>query len=109
MTMKPAAVSCSPSAVSSTSDEVSPWCTQRPASPTDPATTSTNAATSWSVTFSRSFTASTVNEARSRISAASSDDTTPSCSSASIAASSTSSQVSSFRCSDQTAPISGRV
>ena len=80
-----------------------------PASPTDSATTSTNAATSWSVTFSRSLTASTVKVARSRIAAASSAGTTPRSASASITASSTSSQVSSLRCSDQTAPISGRV
>ena len=56
-----------------------------------------------------SFTASTVNAARSRTCAASSSGTTPSSVSASTTASSTSSQVSSFRCSDQTAPISGRV
>ena len=95
--------------MSSTSDEVRPWWTQRPASPTEPATTSTNAATSWSVTFSRSLTSSTVKEARSRIVAASSSGTTPCSESASTTASSTCSQVSNLRRSDQTAPISGRV
>ena len=95
--------------MSSTSDEVSPWWTQRPASPTEPATTSTKAATSWSVTFSRSLTASTVNEARSRIAAASSSGTTPCSESTSTTASSTWSHVSNLRRSDQTAPISGRV
>jgi hypothetical protein len=95
--------------VSSTSDDVSPWCTQRPASPTDSATTSTKAATSWSVIFSRSLTASTVNEARSRITSASAGGTTPCSASASTAASSTCSQASSLRRSVHTAPISGRV
>ena len=47
---RPASRSCSASAVSSTSEEVSPKWIQRPASPTDAGTTSTNAATSWSVT-----------------------------------------------------------
>ena len=59
----PARRSCSASAVSSTSDEVSPKWIQRPAGPADAPSTSTNAATSWSVTASRSFTASTVNVA----------------------------------------------
>jgi len=55
------------------------------------------------------LTASTVNEARSRTCARLPPGTTPSSDSASTAASSTCSQVSIFRCSDQTAPISGRV
>ena len=59
----PTARSCSASAVSSTSEEVSPKWIQRPASPAEAASTSTNAATSWSVTRSRSSTASTVNVA----------------------------------------------
>ena len=46
--------------MSSTSDDVSPKWIQRPAGPADEASTSTKAATSWSVTASRSFTASTV-------------------------------------------------
>ena len=53
-----------PAPVSSTSEEVSPKWIQRPAGPADAASTSTNAATSWSVTRSRSCTASTVNVAR---------------------------------------------
>ena len=52
-----------PSAVSSTSDEVRPKWIQRPAGPAEAASTSTNAATSWSVTRSRSAMASTVNVA----------------------------------------------
>ena len=56
----PARRSCRASAVSSTSDEVRPKWIQRPAGPADPLRTSTKAATSWSVTASRSFTASTV-------------------------------------------------
>ena len=55
----PTARSCSASAVSSTSEEVRPKWIQRPASPAEAASTSTNAATSWSVTRSRSLTAST--------------------------------------------------
>ena len=46
--------------VSRTSLEVSPWWIQRPAGPALSASTSTKAATSWSVTRSRSATASTV-------------------------------------------------
>ena len=56
-TSSPAARSCSASAVSSTSEEVSPKWIQRPAWPAERASTSTNAAMSWSVTFSRSWTA----------------------------------------------------
>ena len=55
--ISPAARSCSPVAVSSTSLEVRPKWIQRPASPADALRTSTNAATSWSVTASRSCTA----------------------------------------------------
>ena len=49
--------------MSSTSLEVSPWWIQRPAGPAEADSTSTNAAVSWSVTFSRSLIASTVNVA----------------------------------------------
>lgn len=80
-----------------------------PGSPTEAATTSTKAATSWSVTFSRSSTASTVNAAFARASAAASGGTAPSAAQASVAASSTSSQLCSFASGVQTAPISGRV
>ena len=59
----PARWSCSASAVSSTSEDVRPKWIQRPAGPAEAASTSTNAATSWSVTCSRSLTASTVNVA----------------------------------------------
>ena len=62
-TTSPAAFSCSASAVSRTSEEVRPKWIQRPAGPAEAASTSTNAAMSWSVTFSRSLTASTVNVA----------------------------------------------
>ena len=95
--------------MSSTSEDVSPWWTQRPSSPIEAATTSTNAATSWSVICSRSLTASTVKLARSRTTAASAAGTAPASASASTTASSTASQPSSFACSDQTAPMSGRV
>ena len=49
--------------MSSTSLEVSPWWIQRPAGPAEADSTSTNAAVSWSVTFSRSSISSTVNVA----------------------------------------------
>ena len=91
--------------MSSTSDEVRPKWIQRPAGPAEAASTSTNAATSWSVTFSRSWTASTVKLA-ARI-ASRSWDVGPS--SASAAATSTSRQASIFAWSVQMAPSSGRV
>jgi hypothetical protein len=99
--------SCIASPVSSTSDDVSPWWIHRPSSPTDAATTSTNAATSWRVTRSRSRTASTSNDARSRHARASSFGTTPTAAHASTAASSTSSQFAILARSDQIAAISG--
>ena len=49
--------------MSSTSLAVRPWWIQRPAGPADAASTSTNAAVSWSVTSSRSAIACTVNVA----------------------------------------------
>ena len=49
--------------MSRTSLEVRPWWIQRPAGPAEAASTSTNAAVSWSVTRSRSSIASTVNVA----------------------------------------------
>ena len=49
--------------MSSTSLEVRPKCSQRPAGPALAPSTSTKAATSWSVTASRSWTAATVNVA----------------------------------------------
>jgi hypothetical protein len=104
-TISPAACSWSASAVSSTSDEVSPKWIQRPASPADSLKTSTNAATSWSVIFSRSCAASTVNVA-ARI-ASSSAGVGPSISSQ--AATSTCRHASIRAWSVQTAPISGRV
>ena len=58
--ISPAAFSWSARAVSSTSEEVRPKWIQRPASPAEAASTSTKAATSWSVIRSRSWTASTV-------------------------------------------------
>jgi len=69
--------------------------TQRPCSPTDCATTSTKAATSWSVTFSRSATASTVKEALDRAASAAAAGTTPSSAQASVAANGTVSPIAS--------------
>jgi hypothetical protein len=104
-TISPAARSCSASAVSRTSDDVSPKWIQRPAGPALALSTSTNAATSWSVTRSRSRTASTLNVA-ARIAARSSAEG-PGISSQ--AATSTSRQVSIRASSDQSAPIAARV
>src|SRR4029453_13761237 len=95
--------------VSTTSLEVSPWCTHAPAGrPTDSWTTSTNAATSWSVTRSRSSTAAGVTEARRRIASASAGGITPSFAPASPARSSTSSHVASRASSVNSSAISGR-
>ena len=80
---------------------------QRPGSPIDVATTSTKAATSWRVTRSRSFTASTVNDARSRHARASASGITPSSDHASTARSSISSQFAIRVWSDHTSAISG--
>ena len=91
--------------MSSTSDEVRPKWIQRPAGPADALSTSTKAATSWSVTASRSFTASTVKVAP-RI-ASRSSSVGPS--SASAAATSTSRQAVIRASSVQMAPSSGRV
>ena len=81
-------------AVSTTSLEVRPWCTQAPSGrPTRSWTTSTKAATSCSVVRSRSSMAATSKPPRSRIAVAASGGTTPSLAWASTASSSTSSQV----------------
>ena len=91
--------------MSSTSLEVSPWWIQRPAGPAEADSTSTNAAVSWSVTFSRSAIACTVNVA-ARI-ASSSRAVGPESSSA--AATSTSRIASKCASSDHTSASSGRV
>ena len=102
-----AARSCSANPVSSTSLDVIPKWIQRPSSPIDAATTSTNAATSCRVTASRSRTASTVNDARSRHAAASAAGIAPSSAHASTASSSISSQFAIRASSDQMAATSG--
>ena len=101
----PARRSCRASAVSSTSDEVRPKWIQRPAGPADPLRTSTKAATSWSVTASRSFTASTVKVAPRMASRSSAVGP----SSASAAATSTSRQAVIRASSVQSSPSWGRV
>ncbi len=108
----PAARSCSASAVSSTSEEVNPKWIQRPASPALADSTSTNAATSWSVVRSRSLTASTVNVAARIASSSAAVGPSPSPSSAgssSQAATSTRRHVSMRASSVHRAPSSGRV
>jgi hypothetical protein len=86
-------------------DDVSPKWIHRPGGPTLALSTSTNAATSWSVTRSRSFTASTVNVAPRM--ASRSAALGPGISS--HAATSTWRQASMRASSVQSAPISGRV
>ena len=92
--------------MSSTSDEVSPKWIQRPASPAEAASTSTKAATSWSVIFSRSCAASTVKVA-ARIASRSAGVGAVHLLAAH--ATSTRRQASIFAWSVQMAPISGRV
>ena len=104
-TISPAACSCRARAVSSTSEEVSPKWIQRPPGPALAWRTSTKAATSWSVTRSRSLTASTVKVAP-RI-ASRSASVGPSISS--LAATSTRRHASMRASSVQMAPSAGRV
>ena len=99
-------------AVSTTSDDVSPkWIHDDAGGPIAACTTSTNAATSWSVIASRSSTAcanaSSVIGARARQSSASAAGTSPNAAWASVASSSTSSQRPNRAVSDHTASISG--
>jgi hypothetical protein len=104
-TISPAARSCSASAVSRTSLDVRPKWIQRPGGPALALSTSTNAATSWSVTRSRSLTSATVNVA-ARI-ASRSSGAGPAISS--DAATSTRRHASMRASSVQSAPISSRV
>ena len=101
------------SAVSTTSDDVSPkWIHEPAGGPMRSCTTSTNAATSWSVVRSRSATAATkassTTGARSRHATASAAGTMPRTACASVASSSTSSQRRKRVVSLHTATISGR-
>ena len=108
-TRAPASWTVRASAVSSTSDDVRPKWNQRPSSPRDPATASTNAATSWFVSRSSSATrAADGGCATDRMRAAASPGTTPSSLQPSSAASSTSSILASFASSDQTWVMAGR-
>ena len=91
--------------MSRTSELVSPKWIHRPGGPADSASTSTNAAMSWSVTRSRSLTASTVNVAERMASRSASVGPAIS----SQAATSTRRHASMRAWSVQTAPISGRV
>ena len=99
---------CTASVVSSTSEEVSPWCIQRAAGPTESATFSRKAITSWLVRFSISKISGRENFALSRMARASSAGICPSRAMASQASVSISSQISYLRWSDQSARISGR-
>jgi hypothetical protein len=85
---------CSAWAVSTTSDEVSPKCSQRAAGPTFSATAVVKAITSCCVVLSISSMRAMSNAARARSSRAASAGTSPASAIASVAASSTSSHVS---------------
>ncbi len=85
---------CSACAVSTTSDEVMPKCSQRADGPTFSATAVVKAMTSCWVTFSISSIRAMSNAPRSRMSRAASGGTMPAAAIASAAAVSTSSQVS---------------
>ena len=85
---------CSACAVSMTSDEVMPKCSQRADGPTFSATAVVNAMTSCWVTCSISSIRAMSNAPRSRMSRAASGGTMPAAAIASAAAVSTSSQVS---------------
>jgi hypothetical protein len=100
---------CSASAVSSTSEEVRPKCSQRADGPARSATAVVNAMTSCCVVRSISSMRAMSNDARARSSRASFFGTMPASASTSVAASSTSSHVSYFLASLQIAPISGCV
>ena len=107
-----ALVKVAQSAVSTTSEEVSPkWMYEPAGAPMRSWTTSTKAATSWSVTFSRSSTSCTKTSstvgALARQVAASSAGTTPSAAWASVASSSTSSHMAKRAVSLKSAAMSG--
>jgi len=103
-----ASVSCTASVVSRISDDVNPWCIQRAAGPTEAATFSRNAITSWFVRFSISAISGIENIAFFRISAASSLGICPRSAIASQARVSISSQIWNLRSSDQSWRIRGR-
>ena len=100
---------CSACAVSMTSDEVRPKCSQRADGPTFSATAVVNAMTSCWVICSISSMRAMSKPPRSRMSRAASGGTMPAAAMASAAAVSTSNQVSYRRWSLQIRPISGWV
>ena len=94
-------------AVSTTSEEVSPWCSQRPSSPTFSATFETKAMTSCWTSRSMASMRATSKRARARMASSASGGTTPRSARTSVAASSTRSQVANLLSSDQMRAISG--
>ena len=97
----------SASAVSTTSEDVRPKCSQRAAGPTRSATAVVNAMTSCCVVCSISSMRAMSKLAFSRSSRAASAGTMPASAMVSVAASSTASQVSKRRCSAQMADMAG--
>jgi hypothetical protein len=95
-------------AVSTTSEEVSPKCSQRPSGPTFSATFETNAITSCWTSLSISSMRRTSKRAFSRMAASALAGTTPRSTRASVAAISTRSQAAKRFSSDHSRAISGR-
>ena len=108
--MSDARTSCTLRQVSSTSDEVIPWCTNRASSPTCSARCVRNAITSCLVTASIASIRATSNSTSppSRSPAAAAFGITPSSACASAACASISNQMRNFVSGDQIATISGR-
>jgi hypothetical protein len=96
------------SAVSTTSEEVRPKCSQRPSGPTFSATFETKAMTSCWTSRSIASMRATSKRARSRIAWSASFGTTPRSASTSVVAISTRSQAPKRFSSDQIRAISGR-
>ena len=96
------------SAVSTTSEEVSPWCSQRPSGPTFSATLETKAIRSCWTSFSMASMRATSKRARCLMAARASFGTTPRWASTSVVAISTFSQAPKRLSSDQIRAISGR-
>ena len=110
MRMSDARTSCTLRQVSSTSDEVIPWCTNRASSPTCSARWVRNAITSCLVTASIASIRATSNSTSLafQIACAAAFGITPSSACASAACASISNQMRNFVSGDQIATISGR-
>ncbi len=107
--MSAARVSCTARQVSSTSDDVMPWCTNRASGPTFSARLVRNATTSCLISRSSSSIRATSNRPRSHTALAASPGMTPSSAWASQACPSISNQMRNLVSGSQMAVISGRL